>query len=211
MNRLANCRLYWSSRSPFSRKVMVVAYETGVADQIQTVRVETGAVHLNPQVMALNPLNRIPTLEFDDGRILFDSRLICEFLDTFNTVSRLLPSSGWERWEVLKREVLGDGVMENAVMRMRERGRPPALQSQPHAAACLAKINATLDALERLYAEAGDRPFDLGDVGVGCALSYLDFRFPDDGWRNERPMLAKWHESFSSRPSASQTEHGDVR
>lgn len=203
-------RLYWSSRSPFVRKVMVAAHETGAVSRIETTRVEVSSTKLSAEVMAQNPLNKIPTLVLPDGTALFDSRVICEYFDSLNSAPALFPSHGPERWIALRRETLGSGIMENGVARIGEGFRPSERRSETHLAAYKTKIERALDALEAdASALARDR-FSIGHLSVGCALSYLDFRFAADGWRNGRRQLAAWHEKFSERPSVIETAHANV-
>src|SRR5882724_4287223 len=109
MSHLPTMRLYWSSRSPFVRKAMIAAHETGVAPRIETIRVEVSATRLNADVMAHNPLNKIPTLVLENGDTLFDSRVICEYLDSLNAGPKLFPSNSSERWTALRRDAIGTG------------------------------------------------------------------------------------------------------
>jgi glutathione S-transferase len=161
--------------------------------------------------MAQNPLNKIPTLVLPDGAALFDSRvMICEYFDSLNTGQKLFPPPGPERWTALRRETLGSGIMENGVLRVGEGVRPIERRSEAHLKAFRTKVDRALDVLEAdAPAFARDR-FSIGHVSVGCALSYLDFRFGEDGWRNGRPALAAWHEKFSERPSVIRTAHANV-
>ena len=110
MPRLPAMRLYWSSRSPFVRKAMIAAHETGVASRIETIRVEVAVTKLNADVMAHNPLNKIPTLVLENGEVLFDSRVICEYFDSLTTGPRLFPSNPAERWVALRRDATGRGA-----------------------------------------------------------------------------------------------------
>jgi glutathione S-transferase len=203
-------RLYWSSRSPFVRKAMVAAHETGFAASIDTVRVEVAVTKLNADVMAHNPLNKIPTLVLANGDTLFDSRVICEYLDSLNTGPKLFPSNLSERWIALRRDVIGSGIMENGVAGIGENARPAELRSQPHLAAHKAKIQAALDDLEADAAALARDSFNIGHLSIGCALAYLDFRYADDDWRMGHAKLAAWHKTFSERPSVQQTAHVNV-
>jgi len=203
-------RLYWSSRSPFVRKVMVVAHETGVISRIETTRVEVASAKLSAEVMAKNPLNKIPTLVLPDGPALFDSRVICEYFDSLNPGPPLFPPHGPERWIALRRETLGSGIMENGVARVGENARPGERRSETHMTAYRTKIDRALDVLEVEAAALARDSFSIGHVTVGCALSYLDFRFEADGWRNGRPALSQWHKTFSERPSVVATVHANV-
>jgi glutathione S-transferase len=202
-------KLFWSSRSPFVRKVMVVAHEVGVAGRIETERVVVGADKPNAQVMRANPLNKIPTLLLDDGTALYDSRVICEYLDSLHGGARLFPVEAKARLGALRRQALGDGLMEVLVARLGEQNRPPQTRSETHLAAYRLKIAAALDWLER---EAGGlrEPIDIGQVAIACALAHLDFRFGADQWRSGRDALAAWHADFARRPSMRATEFVDA-
>ena len=109
--------------SPFVRKVMVAAHETGLASRIRTERVVVGANKPNADVMAVNPLNKIPTLVLDDGTALYDSRVICEYFDSLREGAKLFPSDAARRWPALRRQALGDGLMETIVLRLGEQNR----------------------------------------------------------------------------------------
>ena len=202
-------KLLWSSRSPFVRKVMVAAHEAGVADRIATERVVVAANKPNADVMALNPLNKIPTLVLDDGAVLYDSRVICEYLDTLHDGPRLFPSDRAARWSALRRQALGDGLMEVIVLRLGEQNRPKGAQSESHLASYLLKIASALDRVETEGIGPAETP-DIGQIAVGCALGHLDFRFAADDWRAGRSKLAAWYADFARRPSMRATEYADV-
>lgn len=202
-------KLFWSSRSPFVRKVMVAVHEIGIADRIETQRVVVSANNPNTDVMAINPLNKIPTLIRDDGSAIYDSRVICEYLDQIYGKKTLFPSEPAQRWETLRRQALGDGLMEVIVSLLGERARPEALRSEPHLKTHALKIKTTLDLLER-EASASRDTLDAGDIAIACALSHLDFRFAADNWRQGRDKLAGWHAAIAARPSMKATEFADV-
>jgi glutathione S-transferase len=199
-------KLYWSSRSPFVRKVMVTAHELGLAGRIRTDRVLVSAVAPNADVMAVNPLNKIPTLILDDGTALYDSRVICEYLDTLHAGPKLFPAGASARWAALRRQALGDGLMEVIVLRLGEQNRPPATQSEKHLSAYRLKVATTLDHLES-EADSLAGPLGIGHIAVACALAHLDFRFAADNWRAGRPTLAQWYGEFARRPSMQATEY----
>ena len=207
--RVVEMKLYWSSRSPFVRKVMVAAHEVGLAGRIHTQRVVVSAAAPNADVMAVNPLNKIPTLVLDDGTALYDSRVICEYLDTLHDGHKLFPTEAVARWTALRRQALGDGLMEVIVLRLGEQGRPPATQSEKHLSAYRLKITSALDRLES-EADALDGPPGVGHIAIGCALGHLDFRFAADDWRAGRTGLARWYGEFARRPSMKATEYVDT-
>jgi glutathione S-transferase len=197
-------KLYWSSRSPYVRKVMIVAHELGVANEIETVRTLVHAGEPNRDYMAVNPLSKIPTLVAGD-LVLHDSVVICDYLDETYGSGRLIPREGQPRWTALVRQSLADGIIDTAILWRLERTREPGTQSEALLAACPAKIGAALDVLE------GDAGFPaltvtIGEIAVASALSYLDFRFADEPWREgRRPRLAAWFGEFSKRPSMTAT------
>jgi glutathione S-transferase len=199
--------LLWSSRSPFVRKVMVVAHEVGVAASLKLQRVVVNGATTNSEVMALNPLNKIPTLVLEDGTTLFDSSVIAEYLSTHHATGTLLPGEVKDRWQALKLQAMGDGLMELSIARIVEAGRT-ASRSQEREEACRAKTSATLDMLERDVKSLA--PLTLGSIAVACALSHLAFRFPGDDWQRTRPMMAEWHADFSTRPSMRETAFQDI-
>ncbi|MFC7397866.1 glutathione S-transferase family protein [Chelatococcus sp. GCM10030263] len=193
-------RLYWSSRSPFARKVMVAAHETGTAGKIERIRVAVGSALMSEEVMHYNPLNKIPTLVLDDGAALFDSRVIIAYLDGFRGSPRLVPQDAHQRVAAARWEALGDGIMENSTLTIGERKRE-ALHSAKHDAAYRKKTVATLTLLEKEAQALAAAPFGIGAIAIGCALSHLDFRFGDENWRAGRPNLARWFETVATRSS----------
>lgn len=198
-------RLYWSARSPFARKVMVFAHEAGIAGRIECVRVNVAMSGINREVMRENPLGKIPTLVRDDGAVLFDSTVICEYLDTLHAGPPLFPAAGEERWAALRRHALGDNMLDNLVLWRSEGLRPPPQQSPQTLAALDAKTRSALDALEREADALAMTAPGIGHVAIGCALGYIDFRFPALAWRDGRTRLAAWYGEFSSRQSMQST------
>ena len=202
-------KLLWSSRSPFARKVMVAAHEVGLAQRIRTERVVVGANKPNADVMAINPLNKIPTLVLDDGTALYDSRVICEYFDALHAGPKLFPPDKAARWPALRRQALGDGLMETIVLRLGEQNRPKETQSESHLASYRLKIASALDRIE-VEAIAPTSSPDIGQIAVGCALAHLDFRYAADDWRAGRPQLSAWYAAFAARPSMRATEYVDA-
>ncbi len=197
-------RLFWSSRSPFARKVMIAAHELGVAAEITTERVAVDAADPNRKVMHFNPLGRIPTLILCDGGVLHDSAVIIEYLNTRFDGS-LVPGSGRERWDALTLQALADGVMEADLRLLEERKHLDGSKRNAHVAGMRAKIAAALDYLE----QAPPTEITVGEVALGSALAHLDFRFPEEPWRPGRPRLAAWFDTFSARPSMRATPFAD--
>ena len=200
-------KLLWSSRSPFVRKVVVVAHELGIADRIELQRVNVTASATNVEVMHFNPLNKIPTLLLDDGSVMIDSPVIAEYLDETYGIGELSARDAKHRWQVKRLHALGDGIMSFNIARLGERARGEKA-SEEFAAAFLAKTEATLDRLEQ---DTGPlEPLSIGSIAVAVALAHLDFRFADDAWRDRRPKLAAWHAHFAERPSMQATTPQDV-
>jgi glutathione S-transferase len=193
-------KLHWSPRSPYVRKVMIAAHEMGLADRLETVRTVVGGTTPHQELMRENPLGKIPTLVLADGTIIYDSPVICEYLDTLHDGPKLFPQ--WpERLTALRRLALGDGMLDIALAWLSERFRPAERRSEPHMALWQGKIRCCVDALEREDDALAASPFSIGHVAVGNALSYLDFRFADLRWRDGHPQLSAWHAAFDARAS----------
>ena len=193
-------QLHWSPRSPYVRKVMIVAHELGLTERIATVRTVVGGTTAHLALMRDNPLGKIPTLVLEDGTILYDSPVICEYLDTLHDSPKLFPP--WPaRLTALRRLALGDGMLDIALAWLGERFRPAERQSPPHLALWETKIRACVDALEQEADALAADPFSIGHIAIGIALAYLDFRYADLAWRDGHPRLAAWHATFDARPS----------
>jgi len=191
-------KLRYSTTSPFVRKVHVVAIETGQIGQIELVKTNTAdpASGLSND----NPLNKVPALALEDGSTLYDSRVICEYLDAQANGS-FFPV-GRARWTALRRQALADGMMDAAVLRMMETRRPETLRSAEWDARQKLKVTQGLAALE---ADHLGPQLDIGTLAVAIVLDYLDFRFKTEDWRVGHPKLAAWHKPFSSRASLQKT------
>ncbi|HEX5378694.1 MAG TPA: glutathione S-transferase [Phenylobacterium sp.] len=197
-------KLYYSPPSPFARKVIVAAHELGLADRIALESVSVTPVGENAAVAAANPLAKIPTLVLDDGRALFDSRVIVDYLDTL-TDRALAPREGPDRWQVLTELAQADGLLDAALLARYEMMlRPEPLRWDAWTQGQLGKVRRSLDAFEGSDRRAGD-DLTIADIGVACGLGYLDFRFPDEAWREGRPKLAAFYSGISRRPSWSAT------
>ena len=194
-------KLYWSPRSPFVRKVMVFAHEAGVANRVESVKTLVSSTAANRELMNVNPLGKIPTLVTDDGQVLFDSYVICEYFDSLHGGARLIPQKPDARWQALRWHALGDNLLDNSLLWRNERLRPAAQQSPETLTAYDAKTRSTLDALEREAAPLGSTPVTIGHVAIAVSLGYLDFRFADFGWRDGHSKIAAWHAAFAQRPS----------
>jgi glutathione S-transferase len=197
-------KLHWSPRSPFVRKVMIVAYETGLAERLTLVRTVVAMTTVNSDLLRDNPLSKLPTLMLDDGSPLYDSAVICEFLDALHGYPKPFPIEPAAKWTALRRHALGDGLLELLILWRNERER--SLPADLYLNAFRAKVDATLDSLETDADALSATPFGIGHVAIGCGLSYADFRFPNLDWRRDRPRIAGWHAAFSERPSVRATE-----
>lgn len=198
-------KLHWSPRSPFVRKVLVFAHEVGIAERIEKVRTQVAMTKPNTDLMRDNPLGKIPTLITEDGTVLFDSTVICEYFDSLHKGPKLFPKAPGKRWQALRWHALGDNMLDTLVLWRNEGLRPPAQQSPETIVGFLAKTQSALDALEKEAQDLAKAPFGIGHVAIGVALGYIDFRFPDLHWRDKRGRIAAWYESFAQRPSARKT------
>jgi glutathione S-transferase len=194
-------KLRFSAASPYVRKVMVVAHETGLAGRIEIVPTNVWAP--DSDVGKDNPLGKVPALIADDGTALFDSPVICEYLDTLSG-GKLFPAAGVARWQALKLQALADGMLDAAILRRLESQRPAALQSKDWMARQANVVQRGLDLAERSAAD-WSATFGIGPIAIGCAVGWLDFRFGHEDWRPGRPKLAAWYERFVKRPSMQAT------
>lgn len=199
----ARMKLHWSPKSPYVRKVMVCAHELGIADELELVRSVAVMRTPNPAIMAHNPLSKIPTLVREDGSVLFDSVVICEYLNE-RAGGPLFPAQGADRWQALRWHAFGDGLLDALILWRNEREREIPLAALIDAfdrktRASLQMLDAEVPALQRA-------PFSIGQVTLACALGYLDYRFEALGWRALAPALAKWFETMQARPSFKNTE-----
>ncbi len=194
-------RLFWSSRSPYVRKVMVAAHELGLAEHLQCVRIRLPLEGSGAELLRLNPLGQIPTLALADGRALYDSLVICEYLDLLGSGPKLVPVLPMERIEVLQRHALAQGLTDLAIRLMGERMRAPALRSEIELQRRQVAIGRVLDELETRAGTFARLAPELGQVAIAAALAYLDFRLGELQWRHGRPVLGGWFETFARRPS----------
>ena len=200
-------KLIGSLTSPYVRKVRIVMAEKKLDYQF----VEEDVWSADTSIMQSNPLGKVPCLVMEGGEALFDSRVIVEYLDTLSPVGKLIPPLGRERAEVKTWEALADGVLDALILARLEAnwaGRKKEQRSDAWIERQLAKTQSSLKAMSQ---GLGEKPFcagiylSLADIAVGCALGYLDFRFPDIDWRSSYPNLAKLHEKLVQRPSFTET------
>lgn len=193
-------KLYYATVSPFSRKARIVIAEKGLLSRIEMIAVSP--FDSPAELISTNPLGKVPALVREDRSVLFDSPVICEFLDQLGDGLRLLPPAGDERWTVLRRQALTDGMMDATFNIACEINRRPENErSQAWIDRWLHAIRRSLRVLEDDIGEFGTE-LTLAHVGAGCALSYLDLRAASlIDWRKDFPVLAQWHQAFSERPS----------
>lgn len=198
-------RLFHSFSSPFVRKVTVVLHETGLTDRVEFVTTAGTPTEPNGTRIARNPLGKVPTLERPDGPALFDSRVICRYLDDLAGAG-LYPVPP-RLWETLTLEALADGMLDAMVlMTYEERLRPEELRFAPWVDGQWDKVDRALDVIEGRWMAHLAGPLDIAQIGVGVAIGYLEFRQPTRDWRAGRPALAAWEDSFKQRPSMQATQ-----
>jgi len=198
-------KLFYTPTSPFVRKVRIVAHELGVPLELELLRPSPMAP--DPVLSRQNPLSKIPALVLDDGTTLYDSPVICEYLDAL-AGGRLIPAQGAERWRVLRLQALADGILDAGILVFYERSQRPAeLHWESWIGGQTAKVNQGLDALEHevtVFREA----VDLGQISCAASLGWLDFRKPVGDFRATRPALTAWYARFAERASMQATLPG---
>ncbi|WP_035059673.1 glutathione S-transferase [Andreprevotia chitinilytica] len=198
-------KLYTSHTSPFGRKVRVVLLEKKIEFQwIEEQPNTPGSL-----IASLNPLGKVPALLLDDGKPLYDSSVIVDYLDQVSPVARLIPAEHRQAIGVKRWEALADGIVDAAVLAFLERRRPAAKQSEEWITRQLEKVDR---GLFMLSADLSDRKwcfgghFSLADIAVGCCLGYLNLRMPALGWADRHPNLAVLFEQLNQRPSFQETQ-----
>ena len=194
-------KLYDYAGAPNPRRVKIFAAEKGI--DLELVHCDiTKREHKVSGFLKKNPSGKIPTMVLEDGTALFDSRVICAYLDSIHDGKKLTPRSGAKRFEVMTLEALGDGIMDAAVNNRYETAmRPAEFQWIPWSEGQMGKVNASLDQLEASWLKSLGRVPNMGSISVAAALGYLEFRYPDLKWRKNRKGLARWFKRFSERPS----------
>ncbi|MBV6631571.1 MAG: glutathione S-transferase N-terminal domain-containing protein [Alphaproteobacteria bacterium] len=195
--------LFYSPTSPYVRKVVMVAIEKGIDDRLD--KVPTNPWESGDKLLKNNPLSKVPCLVLDDGLTLFDSPVICEYLETLSNSPVLFPPIGRDRWRSLRLQAQADGIMDSAVLRVLEGKREESLRSADWVTRQKDAIDRTLDDIESYAGDLSPTP-TIGTISLACALGYLDLRHPGDEWRARAPKTAAWHEKFAKRDSYLQTE-----
>lgn len=203
-------KLMYAPQSPFARKVRVAAIELGLTDDIELVLQAVAPAKENADYAAnVNPLRKIPALLLDDGRVLYDSTVICEFLDDLAGGGRIIPAPGPDRWDVLTQHALAQGMLEAAVLvRYETFLRPEEYRWPDYVDDQWNRIESGLDWFES-NAKGLEGPANITHFALGCLLGYLDFRWPDADWREGRTRLTSWSGWVTRRGSFKQTEPED--
>ncbi len=191
-------KLFYSPTSPYVRKVMAVAIAIGAEDRI--TKVTTNPHTSPPDLIAANPLSKVPCLVTEDGVALFDSPVICEYLDA--VASGGLFPAGAARWRVLKQQAVGDGILDAAILRRMEQGRAA---EDARTAVMDRQKQIVAHALDMLEADPPADHLDIGTITLACALGYLDFRFAHEPWREAHPKLDAWYAKMAVRPELAKT------
>lgn len=198
-------KLWYSPASPFVRKVRTVAHEAG--RELELVRVNTNVIESDSELRSRNPLGKIPALELDDGRVLFDSRVACAYLVSNLSGSPLNPADERLRFDALVLEALADGILDAAVnIRYETALRPEAYRWSDWIDGQMLKVDTALDTVEKKWISSLNGDVTVGVIAAACMLGYLDFRYPDLGWDTNRPELAKWFADFRQRDSFRKTD-----
>ncbi|WP_431113089.1 glutathione S-transferase N-terminal domain-containing protein [Variovorax paradoxus] len=199
-------KLIYSLLSPYARKVLVLAHELGIVDQLELVAAVVTPTTHDPVANLHNPLGKVPALVLADGQAIVDSRVICDYLLDAHGSASLSPD-GAQLWRMRTRAAVAEGLMDAAMVVRYEVGlRPQAVQWKEWVAAYEKKIVQALDFLEQSAAGVATPIPSLADIGTACALGYLDFRFAHLEWRQGRPRLTAAYEALAQRPSMIATQ-----
>ncbi|MHB9880401.1 glutathione S-transferase family protein [Pacificimonas sp. ICDLI1SI03] len=193
-------KLFWSSRSPFARKALMVAHEVGLANAIELIPIAVPQTTPNPEFAAVNPIGKLPTLVMDDGLMIADSPVIAEYLNELGRGS-LFPA-GAERWTAMTLQGMADELLAILLLWRAELRRPVECRSEKLLTMYQTRLTRGLDWCESVVSRDKKIKFTVGTLTLGVLLSYIDFRFPEQGWRTARPALQQWYKSFEKRPSA---------
>ncbi|MCA3426741.1 MAG: glutathione S-transferase N-terminal domain-containing protein [Roseomonas sp.] len=193
-------KLAYSPNSPYVRKCVVLAIQRGIDKQMELWTVGT----TDPALVKVNPLSKVPTLVLDDGTALYDSPVICEYLDSVADGPKMFPAAGPARWKALRQEALGDGILDATQPRRREIALPQDEGRQTYIALQQGKVQAALAVLEA-EADSLGMLTNIGEITIACALGYMDFRYPNEPWRPGHPKLEAWYAKVSAMPAMTRT------
>ena len=198
-------KLFHSPTSPYVRKVMVTALEKGLEGQIEKLATSASPLKREGDLPTKNPLAKVPCLITDDGRALFDSPVICAYLDSLKSPP-LIPADTKGRFDCMTLEALADGFLDAGILLRYESAlRPEAKQWEDWINGQMGKITGALDALETTYSDQLTGPLTVGQIAVGCALGWFDFRYGHVDWRKSRPKLAAFAKAINERASMQAT------
>jgi len=197
-------KLIGSYTSPFVRKISIILLEKGITFEFVN---EQPYSAIN-NVMHYNPLGKVPALVTDDGDVWYDSPIVAEYIDLLDIAPAMLPKDPHAALKIRQIEALADGVMDAALVSVRELARPAAQQSESELLRQREKISRSLDTLERYLADGTLRVdvLDLATLSIACAIGYLNFRHVSPGWCVDRPLLVKLVENLFQRESFARTE-----
>ncbi len=206
-------KLFYNPASPFVRKVLITAIECGLEDRVQKHPLALTPVNANDDLNTQNPLGKIPALVLDDGSTLYDSRVICEYLNSLagGKGSATLFPEGEDRWKALRLSACGDGICDAAVtVRYETFVRPEQYRWGDWIEGQKNKFRRAVAVLENEVA-GFENTLDIGTISIAVALDYIDFRYADEAWRDSAGALAEWHKRFVQRPSFQQTAPHDLK
>lgn len=197
-------KLAYSPTSPYVRKVMVLLHETGQLDDVSLTSISTTPLAADAALLPSNPLGKVPALEREEGPALYDSRVICAYLN--DRAGAKLYGSGARHWDILTLEATADGILDAALsMTYESRLRPEERRMPEWVEGQWDKIARACAALNTRWMSHLSGPIDMGQIAVACALGYVDFRHDARGWRKGNDALAAWYKTFDSRPSMEAT------
>ena len=193
-------KLAFSPASPYVRKVTACAIKRGLDKQVERAKIGT----TDPELLKYNALSKVPTLILDDGTTLFDSPVICEYLDSVGSAPKLFPAAGPARWKALTQEALADGILDATQPRRREIALPQDEGRKGYISLQQGKVARALDEFEKQADSLGNLD-TIGEITIGCALGYLDFRYANEPWRPGHPKLEAWYAKVSKLAPLAET------
>jgi glutathione S-transferase len=193
-------KLAYSPASPYVRKVTACAIKRGINDRVERMKIGT----TDPELLKYNALSKVPTLIADDGMCIFDSPVICEYLDSVGDAPKLFPAAGPARWKALTQEALADGILDATQPRRREIALPQDEGRKSYIELQQGKVARALDEFEKQADSLGNLD-TIGEITIGCALGYLDFRYANEPWRPGHPKLEAWYARVDNLPPLADT------